>query len=262
MDDQLRALLDEFLSDDPAVLLRAVGRASERYPGLPEGDRRPLLEGLLRLFYLDLYDRPEFAPVQERAMAVVAEICARPACLEFLLEHLAYPDVKASLTVARVLAIIGGPAVAPLASFLRSQEEPTARAMALHALSKVRAPEVLEEREAVLGALRDGHAEVRDTAARTIGKFCEHFKPGRIPAEWIDRAFHALQAALGDPTPPVRAKALRSLGKMAAGGFLPAEGVEKVNQACLRVLGRTDFDWDVAYIVRVEAEEALRNMRA
>ena len=258
MDDALKALLDRFRSADSAAVTWAVTEAEKRYPGLPEEDKRSLLEALLQLFYLDLYDRPEMAPVQERAMAVVAGIGSDPACMGFLIEHLAYPDLKAAITVARVLGRIGRPAIGRLEDFYRTQADHYARAMALHALSKIRDAEVLAVRELVLEALRDGHPEVRDTAARTVGKFCDYFKPGQIPADWIGRAFAALMETLADPLAPVRAKALRSLGKMARNGFLEDAVVKQVEQACHKALGRTDFDWDNAYIVRVEAEEVLK----
>jgi HEAT repeat protein len=260
MDDALKSLLDLFRSPDPTAVTWAVSEAEKRYPGLPGPDRRSLLEALLQLFYLDLYDRPEMAPVQERAMAAVARLCHDPECLAFLLEHLAYPDLKASLTVARVLGAVGRPAVGPVGEFYRAQSDPYARAMALHAMSKVHDPGVLDERDLVLEALRDGHQEIRDTAARTVGKFCQYFNPGQVPPDWIRRAFATLMEALADPAPPVRAKALRSLGKMVRGGFLGSEEARQVEHACHKALGHGDFNWDFAYIVRVEAEEVLKNV--
>lgn len=260
MDDALRTLLDRFRSADPASVTWAVAEAEKRYAGLDGPDKRVLLDALLQLFYLDLYDRPELGPAQERAMAAAAGLGADPACLDLLIEHLAYPDLKAALTVARVLGRVGRPAVGRLAAFYRTREDPYLRAMALHALSKVRDPEVLEAGDLVLEALRDGHPEVRDTAARAVGKFCGHFKPDQVPSEWIARAFGALMDALADPTPPVRAKAVRSLGKMACGGFLAPDARAKVEQACLKVLGKAEFNWDNAYIVRAEAEEALKRL--
>ncbi len=81
-------------------------------------------------------------------------------------------------------------------------------------------------------------------------------KPESIPARVADSA-----TTLTDPMAPVRAKSLRSLGKMAINGLLDPEGSEKVAQACRKVLGRTGFNWDNAYIVRVEAEEILRALK-
>jgi len=260
MDDALKTLLDQFRSADPAVVTWAVTEAEKRYPALSGADKGPLLEALLQLFYLDLYDRPEMASVQERAMNAVAAIGADPASLGYLLAHLAYPDLKAALTVARVLGRIGRPAIGPAGEFYRTQADPYARAMALHALSKVRDAEVLSVRDLVLEALRDEHPEIRDTAARTVGKFCEYFRPGQVPPDWIRKAFAALMEALGDPMAPVRAKAMRSLGKMARGGYLDPAALKQVEQACQKALGRTEFNWDNAYIVRMEAEEVLKHV--
>jgi HEAT repeat protein len=261
MDKEMQTLLEQFRSADPAVVSAAVSRAETLLRSAAGAEKRSLLDALLQLFYFDLYDRPEMAAVQEKAMAAVSRVAADGEILEVLMEHLRYPDLKASLTVARVLGRTGKPAIAPLLDFYRTQADPYVRAMALHALSKIRDAEVLEAGDLVLEALKDAHAEVRHTAARTVGKYCAYFQPGQFLSAWADRAFTALLGALSDPYPPVRAKALRSLGKMARGGFLRPPQTQQLEQTCLKVIGKTDFNWDPAYIVRVEADEVLKLLK-
>jgi len=261
MDKDVKALLEQFRSSDSAVVSAAMSQAEPRLRSAAGPDKRALFEALLQLFYLDLYDLPEMAQVQEKAMAAASRAAADPDLLEILVEHLRFPDLKAALTMARVLGRTGKPAIARLLDFYRTQADPYARAMALHALSKIRDAEVLEAGDLVIEALRDAHAEVRDTAARTVGKYCSYFQPSQFPPGWGDRAFAALIAALADPYSPVRAKALRSLGKMARGGFLRPPQIQQLDQACRKVLGETDFAWDPAYIARAEAAEALKFLK-
>ena len=260
MNKETKILFNQLLSTDPAVVSQAVSRTEARLRASAGDDKLRLLEALLQLFYLDLYDRPEMARVQEEAMAAVSRAAADPELLDILVERLKYPDLKASIAMARVLGKAGKPAIARLLDFYRTQPDPFGRAMALHALSKIRDAEVLEAGDLILEALKDAHSEIRDTAARTVGKYCDYFQPGQFPRAWGDRAFSALIAALSDPYAPVRAKAMRSLGKMARGGFLHPAQIKQLEQTCRKALGETDFAWDVAYIVRVEADEVLKHL--
>jgi hypothetical protein len=73
--------------------------------------------------------------------------------------------------------------------------------------------------------------------------------------------FEALFRTLTDVHSAVRAKAVRSLGKMARAGYLAPEQVDRTLAAAVRILGRDEaYEWDRAYIVRQEAEEALRHL--
>ncbi len=59
----------------------------------------------------------------------------------------------------------------------------------------------------------------------------------------------------------MRAKAVRSLGKMAEAGFLTKEQKEELATRAHCILGHNEaFNWDLAYIVRKEAEFALRKL--
>jgi hypothetical protein len=59
----------------------------------------------------------------------------------------------------------------------------------------------------------------------------------------------------------VRAKAVRSLGKLVRAAYLAPAQEERVRLAVLRILGRDEaHEWDRAFIVRREAEEALQHL--
>ena len=71
-----------------------------------------------------------------------------------------------------------------------------------------------------------------------------------------------MQNNLGDPSPGIRAKAVRSLGKLAKFGHLTSAERQKLKSTCLLILGKDEnFEWDRAYVVRKEAEEALNYLR-
>jgi HEAT repeat protein len=104
---------------------------------------------------------------------------------------------------------------------------------------------------------------VRDSAARTLGKIAERVPADQIGEDRRTEVFEVLFRALSDAQPAVRAKALRSLGKLVRFGYLGASQEEHVRLAVLRVLGRDEaHEWDRAFIVRREAEETLRHLEA
>ena len=75
--------------------------------------------------------------------------------------------------------------------------------------------------------------------------------------------FEVLFRALSDVQPAVRAKAVRSLGKLVREAYLTPAQEERVRVAVLRILGEDEaHEWDRAFIVRREAAEALRHIDA
>jgi hypothetical protein len=70
--------------------------------------------------------------------------------------------------------------------------------------------------------------------------------------------FEILLRAAGDSQPAVRARAMQSLGRMAAAGLLNRPQRRAVETAARAALGEGEsYSWDQAYIVRREAREAL-----
>jgi hypothetical protein len=100
--------------------------------------------------------------------------------------------------------------------------------------------------------------ELRDTAIRALGRFVEQINPEDLPLEFKKGMLDAIQNNLGDASAGVRAKAIRSYGKLARYGHLDKAEKAKLRETCELLLGVDDkFDWDRAYIVRKEAQEAL-----
>jgi hypothetical protein len=116
----------------------------------------------------------------------------------------------------------------------------------------------LEAFEEVLLAAKSDNLELRDTAVRALGQFVEVIEPANLPEEFKKTMLEAIRTNLSDPSAGVRSKAIRSYGKLARFGHLSNEEKEKCRETCELLLGADDqYDWDRAYIVRKEAQEAL-----
>jgi hypothetical protein len=255
------AALQALRSDRPDRVEESLDFLAERMPGLTEVEFRTAGESLCALFYVDTADRPDLQPVLERAVTVLAAQGARAVSL--LLEQLRGSDIKSHLYLARTLGAIGRLALAALRRVVATEEDPYSRSFALFAIGKVRDPTVQEALPEVVGSLMHPDKEVRDSAARTLGKIAEVVPAEAIAGDRRSEIVEALFRTLADFQPAVRAKAVRSLGKMLRAGYLTAEQEQRVRTAVLRILGRDeDYEWDRAYIVRREAEEALRHLDA
>jgi HEAT repeat protein len=257
--ESLAAALRSLHGDDPVVVEEGVEFLRERIDALDGAELRSAVDGLCSLFYVDTGDRPDLQPLLDRAVEVLAGQGTR--VVSQLLELMKGSDIKCHLYLARTLGAIGPPALPALRRAIAIEEDPYSRSFALFAVGKVRDPGVREALSEVIGSLIHPDKEVRDSAARALGKIAEVVPAGLLSTERRDELFEALFRSLSDVQPPVRAKAVRSLGKMARTGYLAPGQVERLRAAALRLLGEDEaHEWDRAYIVRREAEEALRNL--
>ncbi len=115
----------------------------------------------------------------------------------------------------------------------------------------------------VVGALMHPDKEVRDSAARTIGKIVEAVPPSALTDRRRGEIEEALLRTIGDPQPAVRAKAVRGLGKMALHGYLSLEQCSRVRGVLDALVTRSEErSWDRACVVRREVQEALAHLKA
>jgi HEAT repeat protein len=142
-------------------------------------------------------------------------------------------------------------------------EDPYSRSFALFAIGKIKSPAVHEALPEAVGALMHPDKEVRDSAARTLGKIVESVPPLSLTVRRRHEIFDALLRAIADPQPAVRAKAVRSLGKLARYGYLDEEMRGQALARIEAIITRgEETDWDHAFIVRREAQETLSHLRA
>lgn len=250
---EIRTLLT---SPDAEDLRKGLGLARQEIARLGSREARPLFEIVSAVFYLDPLDRPELVPILDEAVSVVAGFGEW--VIPALVDHLEAGDVKAQLAVGHALGRIGADAIAPLMAKYDAVADPAVRPFVLYALGKIASPRVAEALPLMLEALRATDVETRDTAARALGRMADSIPPGGMPDAARVAVVESLHALLADAKVGVRAKAVRSLGKLAKAGHLTAAEKETLSAVCRRLLGLDEsFEWDRAYVVRREAEEAL-----
>lgn len=258
--DSLSEALQCLQADRPERIADGLEYLRTKIGSLSEPELRGVVEEVCSLFYVDTADRPDLQPLLDQAVELLA--AQGPRVVSQLLELMKGSDIKSHLYLARTLAAIGRPALAALRRVIAT-EDPYSRSFALFAVGKIRDGCVRDALPEVEGALMHPDKEVRDSAARALGKIAETVPADELGADRRAEIFEVLFRALSDPQPAVRAKVVRSLGKMAREGYLSRGQEARVGTAVLRVLGRDEaHEWDRAFIVRREAEEALRHLEA
>lgn len=258
MQEEIYRTISNLLSShEPADLRRGLELVQTEAPKADPAGCERLCETVLPIFYIDPLDHPEHLPVIEEAIMVVAglgEVVIPP-----LIQNLEMGDVKAQMAIASALGWMGARAVDPLiAEYHSTCPDPSCRSFLLYALGKVKAPEVVKAVPLAVEAARSSDLELRDTATRALGKFAESIPAGAVPDDVRQALLEVLLVNMSDYSPGVRAKAVRSLGKLAKYGHLTGRERWELAARLRRILGEDEgFEWDRAYVVRKEAKEAL-----
>jgi HEAT repeat protein len=251
----IKNLYEVFSSDDPAAIRKAIAGITENIEELELRQIPEVVEILASLFYIDLGDKPEFVTAVEETVKGIAAI-GEPA-IPTLMWLLGESDYKANLMIARTLGRIGPSAYGPLKDMFYYPQSPWQRSLAMFALAKMHEGALMEIFPDTVNALDDSDREIRDTAARTVGRIIDSFKPGQIPQDLVADAFERLLLRLRDSSAVVRAKAVRSIGKMARNRYLDMDQLASARDAVAALLGEDDNDPDPFYLVRREAEESM-----
>ncbi len=252
--DPIRALL---ATDDPEKLREGLALVRKEIARAGSRAAPPLFELVSMLFYIDPLDRPDLLPVLDEAVDLVVGFGDR--VIPALVEKLDAGDVKAQMAAGHALGRIGADAIRPLIEEYAVAVDDSHRAFILYALGKIRSPGVIAAARLALEAAASPDLELRDTATRALGRFAEAIPPAELPEETRVEFLARLEANLADRNTGVRAKAIRAVGKMAQKGHLRPAEREALGKACHRIVGDDEaFDWDRAYVIRREAEEALR----
>ncbi len=243
-------------SENPEDVRKGLEEAKREITRLGSKEARPVFEMVSTLFYIDPLDRPDLAPLLEEAISLLVGF--GDWVIPFLLEKLDDGDMKAQMAIATALGRLGADAIAPLTGAYEAADDEERRAFILFAMGKIKSPRILSALPLALAAARSSGRELRDTGTRAIGKFIESILPAELPDEAREEILRTLQEKLADTSPGIRAKAVRSLGKLARFGFLGEKERAQLKSTLLLILGKDEaYDWDRAYAVRREAEEAL-----
>jgi len=255
-DDLYRNLRLHLAGTQPDELRKGLKVAEEEMSQADPDKARSLFEMIFTLFYIDTLDHPELAPILDEAINLMARFGSW--IIPILVANLDEGDLKAQMAAANVLGRIGADAIDPLMTAYASTANPTMRAFLLYALGKVKSPQIVKAVPPALEAAQDKNLELRDTATRSLGKFIESLPPADLSEDLKRQFIDCLRSNLSDPNASVRSKAIRSLGKMAKFGHLADSECSQLKAVCNRIMGTDEhYEWDRAYIVRKEAEEAL-----
>jgi hypothetical protein len=250
---EIKGLLNSFKSED---IQKGLVMIREELPNISEEDAKHLFDMVSALFYIDLLDHPEHAFVLDEAVSLAADF--GDFAVPILLANLDAGDMKAQLTIGHAFGRIGEAAIEPLLESYKCEESEECRIFLVYSLGKIRSPRVLEAFEPVLQAANSENLELRDTAVRALGQFVEVINPTDLSDDFKKGMLSAIHVNLSDTSAGVRSKAIRSYGKLARHGHLTDEEKSKCRKTCELLLGIDEqFDWDRAYIVRKEAQEAL-----
>ncbi len=252
--DPIRTLLS---SDDPERLRQGLALVREEIARVGSRAARPLFELVSNLFYIDPLDRPDLMPVLDEAVDLVVGF--GDWVIPALVERLDAGDVKAQIAAGHALGRIGADAIQPLIDEYAVAADDSHRAFILYALGKIRSPKVIVAAKIALEAASSPDLELRDTATRVLGRLADSIPPELMPEELRLAVLARLRANLADRNTGVRSKAIRAFGKMARAGHLRESERKLLGEACHRLVGDDEaFDWDRAFVIRREAEEALR----
>ncbi len=255
--DKLKRIEQLLAGSTPAEVRQGLELAREEIVRCGPEDAREAIDAITSLFYIDPLDRPDLKPCIDDAVDLVIGLGRQ--VIPSLLETLDEGDVKAQLVVANALGRIGADALEPLLEAYHGARDHHRKEFALYAIGHIRSPKVVRALPLALEGLEDDDPGMRDTATRAIGRMAEAIPAGEMPEELRDAIFRRLILAVSSPSPAIRAKAVRSLGKLAQYGHLRDDQKENVRRLMLRILGEDeDREWDHAYIVRKEAREALQ----
>ena len=208
------------------------------------------------LLFIDSFDRPDLEPAIEAAIDILAK--AGPEVIPYIMDTFENSDIKANIAFAKVLGKIGVPAIPHLLEFYRHSDDPFKKSYALYALGKIKDKAVLAVLTDVIQAVQSEHIEVRDSAIRALGKTMELIECKDISTERRNNIFDLIFNCVSDHHSTIRAKAIRTLGKMEKCRLLTDTQRSQLQTACLRITGQNEnYRWDRAFIVRKEAQEVL-----
>ena len=220
------------------------------------GEKIELAAGLSSFFYRDHLDDDRLTRVIVRAEKLMATLGVD--IVPWLIEQLDDADAESAEHFARVLGNIGEPAIDPLIKALEARESSYARINHLLAVGHFSTPAIVRAIPAVLIQAESEDSRIKSQALYAIGRMANRISHGDVPESNCWNMFQSCFSALSDSRPIVRRQAIRSLGKLQLNHFLDQEQFEKTHKACRAILGLDDFQWDTAYIVRHEAEAALK----
>ena len=220
---------------------------------LSDTEKGSLTQALVNIFYHDHGGMTGMIILANRAEKQIVRF--GPTVLPVLIDELINADAESCAHLGRAIALNSTAAIDPL---LTAWSENRGNELALinlcQALAYFRAPEVLQALAEILVASKSKNYQLRAIALDTMGRLAL-----RLNADLLDetkrlKLFDNAFNLLADTHSLVRMHAARALGKMLKKGILGDREKAKLEKAYNAILGKSDREWDDAYIVRHEAK--------
>ncbi len=247
-------LMSKLQSEDIPQIKEAISQLGTLSVDFTEKERAEAVEVVMGIFYIDTIDHPEMVSVLERAEDWLA---TQPeSIIPTLLGCLADSDFKIDFHIASTLGKMGDRALNHILKAHREATDQLSKVFTLYAIGKVRGPKAKEAIPVLIEEMDNEDQEVRDTATRAVGKVFENINSHLLDEPTRKALFGKLIEKVSDPTPGVRSKAFRSLGKMTKLDLINVTNEHRLLEICKKTLGESEAqNWDIAYVVRMEAKK-------
>lgn len=257
MDEKsLKNALEKIAQPDKEKIMEGLKEIEPEILNMKEKKLKETIFAVSSLFYTDPMESPELQEVVDKATHIVASL--KEKSFPYLFSMMLDSDFKKDFNIARTFGLMGAEAIQPLLDAFSKSKDQAQRTFILYALGKIKDAEVKTALPVLLEALDDENREIRDSAARTVGKTMEVIPPDQLTEDEKAKIFENLVRKLSDEEHGVRGKAIRSLGKMARFNFLDEKQIDRLRGIVDRTLGIDEsYQWDRAYIVRKEAQQIL-----
>ncbi len=255
MDEKtLKNALKKIAQPDKGKMIQGLKEIEPEILKMKEKEFKETVFAVSSLFYVDPIERPDLQEIVDKATQIIASLKGKS--FPYLFSMMLDSDFKKDFNIAKTFGLIGEEAIQPLLDAFKKSEDQAQRTFILYALGKVKVPQVKMALPILIKSLEDENREIRDSAARTIGKTMEVIPPDQLVKDEKSEIFENLVKKLSDEEAGVRSKSIRSLGKMAKFNFLDEEQIKRLKEIVDRTLGIDEsYQWDRAYIVRKEAQQ-------
>lgn len=220
---------------------------------LSDADKNGLTQSLVNLFYHDHGGMTGMIILAIRAEKQIVRFGST--VLPVLINELVNADAESCAHLGRAIALNGTEAVDPvLTAWNDNRSDELCLINLCQALAYFRASEVLRALPEIMVAAKSSNYQLRSVALDAMGKLALRLDSDLIDENVRLKMFDNAFGLLSDTHSLVRMHAARALGKMLKKGILTDGQKGKLSKAYNAILGKTEDDWDDAYIVRHEAK--------
>ncbi len=260
MTDRTKKIVKMFASRDTQQLQTALDEIAG-LSDLLSTEKMELASGLAALFYREHTDRKDpMNGIMENAEKAMASLGMD--VVDIILGHIVEADLEAVEHFARVIGNIESSIDAVLAKLDEHKDGQYAVTNLLLAIESFKDKDAIKAIDKILLFTKSDNPQVKAAAISCIGKTCRAVDTNDISQDLKNKMFDHCFAALSDPKALVRLRVVKALGEMVRYSYLDPDQVNKAHKAFRAILGMDDYEWDVAYIVRNEAEHYLHLCRS